>query len=54
MRDTAEKSRDTGSGRSRLLAGTLMWDLVPGPQDHTEPKADSQLLSHLGIPRYYL
>ena len=31
-RDTG---RDTGRGRSRLHAGRLMWDSIPGLQDHT-------------------
>ena len=30
-RDTG---RDTGRGRSRLHAGSLMWDLILGLQDH--------------------
>ena len=34
MRDT-ERSRDTGRGRSRLHAGSPMWDSIPGLQDHT-------------------
>ena len=35
MRDTErETGRDTGRGRSRLHAGSLMWDLIPGLQDH--------------------
>ena len=29
-----ERGRDTGRGRSRLHAGSLMWDLIPGLQDH--------------------
>ena len=29
-----ERGRDTGRGRSRLHAGILMWDLIPGLQDH--------------------
>ena len=34
MRDTErERSRDTGRGRSRLHAGSLMWDSIPGLQD---------------------
>ena len=33
MSDT-ERGRDTGRGRSRLHAGSLMQDPVPGPQDH--------------------
>ena len=30
-----ERGRDTSRGRSRLLAGSLMWNLIPGFQDHT-------------------
>ena len=26
--------RDTGRGRSRLHAGSLIWDLIQGLQDH--------------------
>ena len=29
-----ERGRDTGRGRSRLLAGSPMWDSIPGPRDH--------------------
>ena len=29
-----ERGRDTGRGRSRLHAGSLMWDSIPGLQDH--------------------
>ena len=29
-----EKGRDTGGGRSRLHAGSPIWDLIPGLQDH--------------------
>ena len=36
MRDThIDRGRDTGRGRSRLHAGSLMQDSIPGPQDHT-------------------
>ena len=31
MRD---RGRDTGRGRSRLHAGSLMWDSIPGLQNH--------------------
>ena len=37
MRDTEigrERGRDTGRGRSRLHAGGLTWDSIPGLQDH--------------------
>ena len=39
-----ERGRDTGRGRSRLLAGSPMWDLIPGPQDHT--LSWKQMLNH--------
>nr|XP_055179176.1 tectonic-2 isoform X3 [Nyctereutes procyonoides] len=29
-----ERGRDTGGGRSRLHAGSLTWDSIPGLQDH--------------------
>ena len=33
MRDTQrERVRDTGGGRSRLLAGRLMWDWILDPR----------------------
>ena len=32
MRHT-ERGRDIGRGRSRLLKGSPMWDLIPGPRD---------------------
>ena len=35
MRGTErERERDTGRGKSRLLAGSLMRDSIPGLQDH--------------------
>ena len=43
MRDT-ERGRDTGRGRSRLPVGSLMWDLIPGPQDHDLSRR--QMLNH--------
>ena len=30
-----ERGRDTGRERSRLHAGSLMWDSIPGLQDHS-------------------
>ena len=30
-----ERGRDTGRGRSKLHAGSPMWDSIPGLQDHT-------------------
>ena len=29
-----ERARDTGRERSRLPAGSPMWDSIPGLQDH--------------------
>ena len=47
MRDI-ERGRDTGRGRSRLLAGSPIQDSIPGSQ--SEPKADAQPLSYPGVP----
>ena len=33
MRHT-HRGRDTGRGRSRLYAGSPMWDLILRPRDH--------------------
>ena len=30
-----ERGRDTGRGRSRIPAGSPMWDSNPGPRGHT-------------------
>ena len=50
MRDR-ERGRDTGRGRNRLHAGSPMWDLIPGLQNHTPGlKAGAKPLSHPGIP----
>ena len=45
-----QRGRDTGRGRRRLHAGRLTWDLILGPQDHSELRADAQLLSYPGVP----
>ena len=45
-----ERGRDTGRGRSRLHAGSPMWDLIPGLQDHTQAKGGAKPLSHRGCP----
>ena len=39
-----ERGRDTGRGRSRLHAGSPMWDLIPGPRDHAPSRR--QMLNH--------
>ena len=49
MSDT-ERGRDTGRGRSRLPAGSPMWDSIPGPGSQPELKPDAQPLSHPGAP----
>ena len=51
MRNTKrEAETDTGRRRSRLLAGSLMWDSIPGPGSHPELKVNVQLLSYPGVP----
>ena len=45
MRDT-HREADIDRGKSRLPAGSLMWDSIPGPGSCPEPKADAQQLSH--------
>ena len=39
-----ERGRDIGRGRSRLHAGSLMWDLIPGLRDHA--LSQRQMLNH--------
>ena len=46
MRDT-ERSRDIGRGRSRLPAGSLMRDSIPGPRDHN--LSQRQMRNHSAI-----
>ena len=43
MKDT-ERDRDIGRGRGRLPTGNLMWDLIPGLQDHD--LSQRQMLDH--------
>ena len=43
-----ERGRDTDRGRSRLHAGSPMWDSIPGPQDHTP--GQRQALNHRAPP----
>ena len=45
-----ERGRDTGRGRSRLHAGSLMWDSILGLQDHARTEGGAKPLSHLGLP----
>ena len=51
MRDR-ERDKDIGRGRSRLPAGTLMWDSISGPQDHA--LSQRQRLNHRApqLPRF--
>ena len=47
------RGRDTGRGRSRLHAGSLMWDWIPGLQDHALGRREA--LNHwatLGSPSH--
>ena len=48
-----KRGRDTGRGRSRLPARSPMWHLIQdsGITPWAEPKADTQLLSHPGVPK---
>ena len=39
-----ESGRDIGRGRSRLPAGNLMWDSIPGPPDYDLSRR--QMLNH--------
>ena len=48
-----ERGRDIGRGRSRLHTGNLMWNSIPDPELHAEPKVDAQRLSHPGVPGMY-
>ena len=41
------RGRDTGRGRSRLHAGSPMWDSIPGPQDHALSPVS---YTHLTLP----
>ena len=48
-----ERGRDTGSERSRLHLGSLMWDSISGLQNHAPGlKAGVQPLSHPGVPTF--
>ena len=52
MRDREKRQRDTGRGKSRVHAGSLLWGLDPRtPRSHPGPKAGTKPLSHPGIPR---
>ena len=55
MKDT-ERGRDIGGERSRLRAGSLMWDLIPGLQDHTlcQRQAPNRWATQISITRIFL
>ena len=46
-----ERGRDTGRERSRLHAGSQMWDSILDPRITPGPKEGAQPLSHPGVPR---
>ena len=48
MRDT-EGGRDIGRDRSRIPAGSPMWDLIPGPRDHD--LSQRQMFNHWATPQ---
>ena len=46
-----ERGRDIGRSRSRLFAGSIMWDSISGPsRSQPELKVDAQPLSHPDAP----
>ena len=47
MRDT---HRERGRDKSRLHAGSLTWDSIQSPQDHTPAAGGAKLLGHWGCP----
>ena len=46
-----ERGRDTGRGRSRLHAGSPMWDSILGLQDQALAEGSAKPLSHPGCPQ---
>ena len=44
MRDTERENQRQAEVRSRFPAGSLMWDLIPGLQDHD--LSQRQMLNH--------
>ena len=49
-RQRERERQDTGRGRSRLYAGSLTCDSIPGLQDEAWPEGSTKLLSHPGCP----
>ena len=53
MRDTKrETCRNIGRGRSRLLAGSPMWDWVPDPGIMNA--LSQRQMNHPGVPYFFL
>ena len=53
MSDTERgRGRDIGRGRSRLHAGSPMWDSISELRDHalSQRQIDTQPVSHPGVP----
>ena len=49
-----KRGRDTGRGRSRLHAGSPMWDSILGLRGHILSQRHTQLPNHPGIPVAFL
>ena len=49
-----ERGRDTGRGRSRLHAGSLTWNSIPGPRITPWAEGGAKLLSHPGCSDFSL
>ena len=47
------RGRDIRRGRSRLPAGNLMWDSIPGPQDHTQAEGRCSATEPLTSALFY-
>ena len=51
MKDTQREAETQAEGEAGSSQGVRMWDSILGPGSCPEPKADTQPLSHPGIPR---
>ena len=49
-REREREAETQAEAESRLHAGSLMWDSIPGLQDHTLGQRCAKPLSHPGIP----
>ena len=52
IHERERKGRDTGRERGKLHAGSPMWGLILGLQDHALAESAAKLLSHPGCPIY--